>query len=211
MCCLFCPIRTSWNPTLPMSSGCFAFWANTDQVKDAEHQPQNWSCVLFFFWQILSVAVFFCCFLLFFSSHRLQPWQHVGGPEFSGVHLQLHARRSGLHEGSAPLRDSPGSLSLGEVPPHPPPRLLSAVSFSQLGISSSSSPSRLAEAKSSVVKALADDFDTPRAVSAVMNLVHHANRQLQPVSKVTGAKAWRISCVGESETSPFSFSRDLNI
>lgn len=52
----------------------------------------------------------------------------------------------------------------------------------------SSSP-RLAEAKSSVVNALAEDFDTPRAVSAVMNLVHHANRQLQPVSKVTGAKA----------------------
>uniref|UniRef100_H3DAG0 Probable cysteine--tRNA ligase, mitochondrial n=2 Tax=Tetraodon nigroviridis TaxID=99883 RepID=H3DAG0_TETNG len=42
---------------------------------------------------------------------------------------------------------------------------------------------RLAEAKSSVVEALAEDFDTPRAVSAVMNLVHHANRQLQPVSK----------------------------
>lgn len=203
MCCLFCPIRTSWNPTLPTSSGCFAFWANTDQVKDAEHQPQNWSCVLFF------LTDFKCC-SFFFSSHRLQPWQHVGGPEFSGVHLQLHARRSGLHEGSAPLRDSPGSLSLGEVPPHPPPRLLSAVSFSHLGISSSY-PSRLAEAKSSVVKALADDFDTPRAVSAVMNLVHHANRQLQPVSKVTGAKAWRISCVGESKTSPFSFSRDLNI
>lgn len=50
-------------------------------------------------------------------------------------------------------------------------------------------PNRLAEAKSSVVKALAEDFDTPQAVSAVMNLVHHANRQLQPVSKVTGAEA----------------------
>ncbi|XP_029696110.1 probable cysteine--tRNA ligase, mitochondrial isoform X2 [Takifugu rubripes] len=42
---------------------------------------------------------------------------------------------------------------------------------------------RLAEAKSSVLKALAEDFDTARAVSAVMSLVHHGNRQLQPVSK----------------------------
>ncbi|XP_034411449.1 cysteine--tRNA ligase, mitochondrial isoform X2 [Cyclopterus lumpus] len=45
---------------------------------------------------------------------------------------------------------------------------------------------RLAESKSNVVKALADDFDTPRAVSAVMNLVYHGNCQLQPVSKVEG-------------------------
>ncbi|XP_031707841.1 probable cysteine--tRNA ligase, mitochondrial isoform X1 [Anarrhichthys ocellatus] len=45
---------------------------------------------------------------------------------------------------------------------------------------------RLAEIKSSVVKALADDFDTPRAISAVMNLVYHGNRQLQPVSKCEG-------------------------
>uniref|UniRef100_A0A3Q3FYZ1 cysteine--tRNA ligase n=1 Tax=Labrus bergylta TaxID=56723 RepID=A0A3Q3FYZ1_9LABR len=44
---------------------------------------------------------------------------------------------------------------------------------------------RLAETKSSVLKSLADDFDTPRAVSAVMNLVYHGNRQLQPVSKVS--------------------------
>lgn len=44
---------------------------------------------------------------------------------------------------------------------------------------------RLAETKASVVEALADDFDTPRAVNALMNLVHHANCQLQPVSKVT--------------------------
>ena len=44
---------------------------------------------------------------------------------------------------------------------------------------------RLAETKSSVVKALADDFDTQRAIGAVMNLVHHGNRQLQPVSTVT--------------------------
>ncbi|XP_037618202.1 probable cysteine--tRNA ligase, mitochondrial [Sebastes umbrosus] len=45
---------------------------------------------------------------------------------------------------------------------------------------------RLAETKSSVVKALADDFDTPRAIGAVMNLVYHGNRQLQPVSKSEG-------------------------
>ncbi|KAM7365246.1 hypothetical protein PAMP_016191 [Pampus punctatissimus] len=42
---------------------------------------------------------------------------------------------------------------------------------------------RLAETKDSVVTALADDFDTPRAINAVMNLVYHGNCQLQPVSK----------------------------
>lgn len=46
---------------------------------------------------------------------------------------------------------------------------------------------RLAETKSSVVKALADDFDTPRAVGAVMNLVYQGNCQLQPVSQSEGA------------------------
>ncbi|XP_029307987.1 cysteine--tRNA ligase, mitochondrial [Cottoperca gobio] len=45
---------------------------------------------------------------------------------------------------------------------------------------------RLANTKSSVVKALADDFDTPRAISAVMSLVYHGNCQLQPVSKCEG-------------------------
>ncbi|XP_039998144.1 cysteine--tRNA ligase, mitochondrial isoform X2 [Xiphias gladius] len=45
---------------------------------------------------------------------------------------------------------------------------------------------RLAETKSSVVKALADDFDTPRAMGAVMNLVYHGNCQLQPVSTSEG-------------------------
>ncbi|CAK6976534.1 probable cysteine--tRNA ligase%2C mitochondrial [Scomber scombrus] len=45
---------------------------------------------------------------------------------------------------------------------------------------------RLAETKASVVTALADDFDTPRAISAVMNLVYHGNCQLQPVSKSDG-------------------------
>ncbi|XP_036947061.1 probable cysteine--tRNA ligase, mitochondrial [Acanthopagrus latus] len=46
---------------------------------------------------------------------------------------------------------------------------------------------RLAETKSSVVKALAEDFNTPQAVSALMNMVYHANCQLQPVSKSCGA------------------------
>ncbi|KAM4538192.1 cysteine--tRNA ligase, mitochondrial isoform 4-T4 [Fundulus diaphanus] len=47
----------------------------------------------------------------------------------------------------------------------------------------------LAEAKSNVRTALADDFDTPRAVGALMNLVYDGNRQLQPVStrEVSGA------------------------
>ncbi|XP_059184137.1 probable cysteine--tRNA ligase, mitochondrial isoform X2 [Centropristis striata] len=45
---------------------------------------------------------------------------------------------------------------------------------------------RLAETKSSVMKALADDFETHRAINAVMNLVFHGNRQLQPVSKCEG-------------------------
>ncbi|CAJ1087147.1 probable cysteine--tRNA ligase%2C mitochondrial [Xyrichtys novacula] len=45
---------------------------------------------------------------------------------------------------------------------------------------------RLAETKSSVLKSLADDFDTPRVVAAVMNLVYQGNCQLQPVSKSGG-------------------------
>lgn len=45
---------------------------------------------------------------------------------------------------------------------------------------------KLEETKQTVWTALADDFDTPRAVSAVMNLVYHANCQLQPLSKCTG-------------------------
>lgn len=43
---------------------------------------------------------------------------------------------------------------------------------------------RLAETKSSVMKALAEDFDTPQAIFAIMNLVYHGNCQLHPVSKV---------------------------
>uniref|UniRef100_A0A3Q4ATU5 Probable cysteine--tRNA ligase, mitochondrial n=1 Tax=Mola mola TaxID=94237 RepID=A0A3Q4ATU5_MOLML len=46
---------------------------------------------------------------------------------------------------------------------------------------------RLAEAKSSVINALAEDFDTPRAIGAVMNLIYHGNCQLQPVSVCDGA------------------------
>ncbi|XP_034029251.1 probable cysteine--tRNA ligase, mitochondrial isoform X2 [Thalassophryne amazonica] len=41
---------------------------------------------------------------------------------------------------------------------------------------------RLTETETRVVMALADDFDTTRAVGALMDLVHHGNRQLQPVS-----------------------------
>uniref|UniRef100_A0A3Q4H933 Probable cysteine--tRNA ligase, mitochondrial n=1 Tax=Neolamprologus brichardi TaxID=32507 RepID=A0A3Q4H933_NEOBR len=47
--------------------------------------------------------------------------------------------------------------------------------------------SRLAETKSTVMTTLADDFDTPRAISALMNLVYHGNCQLQPVSTPAGA------------------------
>lgn len=45
---------------------------------------------------------------------------------------------------------------------------------------------KLEETQRSVWTALADDFDTPRAMSAILNLVYHANCQLQPVSKCTG-------------------------
>lgn len=46
---------------------------------------------------------------------------------------------------------------------------------------------RLAETKSGVMDALADDFDTPRATTALLNLVRHGNCQLQPVSTADGA------------------------
>ncbi|KAL4656980.1 putative cysteine-tRNA ligase, mitochondrial [Arapaima gigas] len=46
---------------------------------------------------------------------------------------------------------------------------------------------RLAHTKTSVHKALADDFDTPRAVDAVMSLVHHGNCQLQAIPKADGS------------------------
>ncbi|KAI6078687.1 putative cysteine--tRNA ligase, mitochondrial [Aix galericulata] len=43
---------------------------------------------------------------------------------------------------------------------------------------------RLASTKVNVKAALADDFDTSRAVAAIMDLVHHGNRQLKAVTKV---------------------------
>uniref|UniRef100_A0A671U740 Probable cysteine--tRNA ligase, mitochondrial n=1 Tax=Sparus aurata TaxID=8175 RepID=A0A671U740_SPAAU len=60
---------------------------------------------------------------------------------------------------------------------------------------------RLAETKSSVVKALAEDFDTPRAVGALMNMVYHGNCQLQPVSESDGAaRSPAVFAVRTSET-----------
>ncbi|KAG8452105.1 hypothetical protein GDO86_004049 [Hymenochirus boettgeri] len=41
----------------------------------------------------------------------------------------------------------------------------------------------LNEAKRNVKAAFSDDFDTPRALDAVMDLIHHSNRQLKTVSK----------------------------
>lgn len=46
------------------------------------------------------------------------------------------------------------------------------------------SPPRLSHTKAAVKAALADDFDTPRAVDAIMDLIHHGNRQLKAVTKV---------------------------
>uniref|UniRef100_A0A9J7ZCH6 cysteine--tRNA ligase n=1 Tax=Cyprinus carpio carpio TaxID=630221 RepID=A0A9J7ZCH6_CYPCA len=42
---------------------------------------------------------------------------------------------------------------------------------------------RLSATQSSVRKALADDFDTPKTVDAIMSLIHHGNCQLQPTAK----------------------------
>ncbi|XP_030099636.1 probable cysteine--tRNA ligase, mitochondrial isoform X5 [Mus musculus] len=42
---------------------------------------------------------------------------------------------------------------------------------------------RLTSTKKAVKAALANDFDTPRAVNTILDLVHHANRQLRAVSK----------------------------
>ncbi|RXN01872.1 putative cysteine--tRNA ligase, mitochondrial [Acipenser ruthenus] len=44
---------------------------------------------------------------------------------------------------------------------------------------------RVAAAKVNVQTVLTDDFDTPRAVDAIMGLIHHGNQQLQAVTKVT--------------------------
>ncbi|XP_026060108.1 probable cysteine--tRNA ligase, mitochondrial isoform X1 [Carassius auratus] len=48
---------------------------------------------------------------------------------------------------------------------------------------------RLAATQSSVRKALADDFDTPKTVDAIMSLIHHGNCQLQPTAKVDGPRS----------------------
>lgn len=45
---------------------------------------------------------------------------------------------------------------------------------------------RLLLTQASVRTALADDFDTPKAVDAIMSLIYHGNCQLQPVTKVNG-------------------------
>ncbi|XP_012878394.1 PREDICTED: probable cysteine--tRNA ligase, mitochondrial [Dipodomys ordii] len=45
---------------------------------------------------------------------------------------------------------------------------------------------RLTSSKSAVKAALADDFDTSRAVDAILDLVHHGNRQLRVVTKEPG-------------------------
>ncbi|KAM4682579.1 putative cysteine--tRNA ligase, mitochondrial isoform 3-T3 [Amazona ochrocephala] len=43
---------------------------------------------------------------------------------------------------------------------------------------------RLASTKVTVKASFADDFDTSRAVAAIMDLIHHGNRQLKAVTKV---------------------------
>ncbi|XP_043854623.1 probable cysteine--tRNA ligase, mitochondrial isoform X2 [Dromiciops gliroides] len=44
---------------------------------------------------------------------------------------------------------------------------------------------RLTSAKVAIKAAFADDFDTPSAVDAIMDLIHHGNRQLKAVTKET--------------------------
>ncbi|XP_030333696.1 probable cysteine--tRNA ligase, mitochondrial isoform X6 [Strigops habroptila] len=46
---------------------------------------------------------------------------------------------------------------------------------------------RLANTKVAVKAAFADDFDTSRAVAAIMDLIHHGNRQLKAVTKDAGS------------------------
>ncbi|NWU02389.1 SYCM protein, partial [Urocynchramus pylzowi] len=46
---------------------------------------------------------------------------------------------------------------------------------------------RLANTKVTVKAAFADDFDTSRAVAAIMDLIHHGNRQLKAVTKDVGS------------------------
>ncbi|XP_008853405.1 probable cysteine--tRNA ligase, mitochondrial isoform X2 [Nannospalax galili] len=45
---------------------------------------------------------------------------------------------------------------------------------------------RLTSTKETVKTALADDFDTSKAMNAILDLVHHANRQLKAVTKGAG-------------------------
>ncbi|XP_071467746.1 probable cysteine--tRNA ligase, mitochondrial isoform X4 [Marmota flaviventris] len=45
---------------------------------------------------------------------------------------------------------------------------------------------RLTSTKEAVKAALADDFDTPRAIGTILDLVHHGNRQLRAVTKEPG-------------------------
>ncbi|XP_065110836.1 probable cysteine--tRNA ligase, mitochondrial isoform X1 [Paramisgurnus dabryanus] len=47
----------------------------------------------------------------------------------------------------------------------------------------------LSAAQASVRTALADDFDTPKAVDAIMGLIHQGNCQLQPVNKADGPRS----------------------
>lgn len=53
---------------------------------------------------------------------------------------------------------------------------------------------RLSHTKVAVKAALADDFDTPGAVDAIMDLIHQGNRQLKVVTKVT-LRTWPQSRV----------------
>ncbi|XP_074993311.1 putative cysteine--tRNA ligase, mitochondrial isoform X6 [Calonectris borealis] len=46
---------------------------------------------------------------------------------------------------------------------------------------------RLANTKATVKAAFADDFDTSRAVAAIVDLIHHGNRQLKAVTKDAGS------------------------
>ncbi|XP_062866590.1 probable cysteine--tRNA ligase, mitochondrial [Trichomycterus rosablanca] len=46
---------------------------------------------------------------------------------------------------------------------------------------------RLSDTQATVRTALADDFDTPKAMDAIMSLIHHSNCQLQPVTKPDGS------------------------
>ncbi|XP_043101280.1 probable cysteine--tRNA ligase, mitochondrial isoform X2 [Puntigrus tetrazona] len=48
---------------------------------------------------------------------------------------------------------------------------------------------RLSVTQSIIRKALADDFDTPKAVDAIMSLIYHGNCQLQPTTKVVGPRS----------------------